>query len=85
MRRNRSASSRALDLRRRAARSPRRGLLLRTIAGESVIVVRGRDGAVRAFYNVCAPRDAAVRGATRPVLRNDPVPYHAWTYTSTGS
>src|SRR5256885_14453165 len=37
----------------RAAEIPEAGdYVLRTIAGESVIVVRGRDGALRAFYNV---------------------------------
>src|SRR5437762_12867431 len=41
----------------RAADIPAAGdYLLRTIAGESVIVVRGRDGALRAFYNVCRHR-----------------------------
>src|SRR5437016_13634467 len=30
--------------------------VLRTVAGESIIVVRGQDGAVRAFYNVCRHR-----------------------------
>src|SRR5207247_9048495 len=30
--------------------------VLRRIAGESVIVVRGRHGALRAFYNVCRHR-----------------------------
>src|SRR5437773_1624384 len=41
----------------RAAEIPEAGdYVLRKIAGESVIVVRGPDGALRAFYNVCRHR-----------------------------
>jgi choline monooxygenase len=56
-----------------------------TVAGEPVIVVRGADGALRAFYNVCRHRggplamDACGRGA---VLQ---CKYHGWTYRLDGS
>src|SRR3989442_8910668 len=70
----------------RAAEIPAAGdYVLRTIAGESVIVVRGRDGALRAFYNVCRPRGPRLceepRGRFSETIQ---CPYHAWTYTIDG-
>ena len=56
------------------------------IGGESVIVMRGGDGAVRAFYNVCRHRGARLldaacgKGLSRVVC-----PYHAWTYRLDGT
>lgn len=56
------------------------------VAGESVIVVRGGDGALRAFYNVCRHRGARLldtdsgKGLSRVVC-----PYHAWTYRLDGT
>src|ERR1022692_95996 len=38
------------------------------LAGEPVVVVRGSDGTLRAFYNVCRPKAAASRQLERPVL-----------------
>src|SRR5215203_1296104 len=54
------------------------------IAGESVVVVRGNDGKLRAFFNVCRHHAAAV--VTEPegkaaFLR---CPYHGWTYSLEG-
>src|SRR5438105_3119837 len=43
--------------------------VLRTVAGESIIVVRGQDGAVRAFYNVCRHRGTRLRETDRERLR----------------
>ena len=51
------------------------------VGRESVIVIRGRDGALRAFLNVCRHRGA--RLCTEPsgaVKRTLQCPYHAWTY-----
>ena len=48
---------------------------------ESVLVVRGRDGALRAFLNLCRHRGA--RLCIEPageLRRNLQCPYHAWTY-----
>ncbi len=53
------------------------------IAGESLFAIRGRDGEVRVFYNVCQHRAhelAQGKGTTRVVV----CPYHAWTYELTG-
>ena len=54
------------------------------LAGEPVVVVRGRDGVLRGFHNVCSHHAAEV--ATQPegcakVLR---CPYHGWTYSLEG-
>ena len=70
----------------RAAEIPAAGdYVLRTIAGESVIVVRGRDGALRAFYNVCRHRGTRLceepRGRFSETIQ---CPYHAWTYAIDG-
>ncbi|MBS0253820.1 MAG: aromatic ring-hydroxylating dioxygenase subunit alpha [Proteobacteria bacterium] len=52
--------------------------------GESVIVIRGADGVVRAFTNVC--RHRAMRlveghaGCTKKLV----CPYHAWVYETDG-
>jgi Rieske 2Fe-2S family protein len=51
------------------------------VGSESVLVVRGRDGMLRAFLNVCRHRGAQL--CTEPegqVRRNLRCPYHAWTY-----
>jgi Rieske 2Fe-2S family protein len=55
------------------------------IGRESVLVVRGRDGMLRAFLNVCRHRGAQLctepEGQVRRTLR---CPYHAWTYALDG-
>ncbi len=54
------------------------------IAGEPLITVRGDDGQLRAFYNVCRHHAAMIvprsEGCTR-ILR---CPYHGWTYNLRG-
>lgn len=53
------------------------------VAGESLFCIRGRDGELRAFYNVCQHRAHQLvegSGSTRVVV----CPYHAWTYELTG-
>jgi Rieske 2Fe-2S family protein len=58
----------------------------RTIAGESVIVVRRGDGEASAFLNVCRHRGARMlleeRGTCGKVIR---CPYHSWSYALDGS
>ena len=45
----------------RAEEVPEPGsFVLRDILGENVILVRGRDDVIRAFYNVCRHRGTAV-------------------------
>nr|WP_232663092.1 aromatic ring-hydroxylating dioxygenase subunit alpha [Pseudonocardia sp. TRM90224] len=52
---------------------------------ESVVLVRGRDGALRAFLNVCRHRGAQLcTEETGQLRRNLQCPYHAWTYDLSG-
>lgn len=51
-----------------------------------VLVVRGRDGALRAFINACRHRGTRLEDAPCGAGRTKLVcPYHAWTYDTTGS
>ncbi|MCX7623984.1 MAG: aromatic ring-hydroxylating dioxygenase subunit alpha [Thermomicrobium sp.] len=56
------------------------------LAGEPVLVVRGQDGELRAFLNVCRHRGA--RLCTEPCGRLETrviqCPYHAWSYALDG-
>ena len=55
-----------------------------TLAGEPVIVLRDRDGAVKAMSNVCRHRMSTLlegRGHVRSIV----CPYHAWTYNLDGT
>lgn len=57
--------------------------LAEEIAGVPILAVRGRDGAVRAFANICRHRGAPVAtgcGRTRVFS----CPYHGWTYALDG-
>ena len=57
---------------------------LARIAGESVMVLRGADGMLRAFHNVCRHRGSTILGEpTGPLVRIQ-CPYHAWTYALDG-
>src|SRR5580700_7006263 len=55
------------------------------VAGEPIVVVRGNDGALRAFYNVCRHHAAAV--VTEPCGHAALLhcPYHGWNYGLDGS
>lgn len=53
--------------------------------GELALVVRGKDGKIRAFHNFCRHRAARlVDGAQGNCGRNIVCPYHAWTYQLDG-
>jgi glycine betaine catabolism A len=59
------------------------------VAGESILIVRAKDGALHAFYNLCRHR------GSRLVMADDPgtgcfagairCPYHSWTYELDGA
>jgi len=54
------------------------------LAGQPIIVLRDRDGALRAMSNVCLHRMSTLlegRGNARSIV----CPYHAWTYNLDGS
>ena len=53
------------------------------IAGQPIAIVRGRDGVLRAFYNVCKHRAHELlsgEGQTTRIM----CPYHAWVYKLDG-
>lgn len=50
------------------------------LAHNSVIIVRGRDGSVRAFHNSCRHRGARVCDDQRGSAARLICPYHNWTY-----
>jgi carnitine monooxygenase subunit len=52
---------------------------------QSVIVVRGRDGEIRAFHNVCQHRGNRLVGSRCGKAQLLTCPYHAWTYALDGS
>ena len=55
------------------------------VAGESIMVVRGKDDRLRGFYNVCRHRGSQLCDAGTGQLRGAiKCPYHAWTYALDG-
>jgi choline monooxygenase len=54
------------------------------IAGEPVVVVRGSDGVLRGFFNVCRHHAAAVLTEPAGCVKRLVCPYHGWTYTLEG-
>jgi carnitine monooxygenase subunit len=53
--------------------------------GEPLVAVRGQDGTVRAFFNVCRHRAARLLdGASGHCPGRIVCPYHAWTYDLQG-
>src|SRR3954468_5955970 len=59
--------------------------IVRDIAGESIILVRGKDGVLRGFFNVCRHRGTRIcaehEGRFSETIQ---CPYHAWTYATDG-
>ncbi|HYK34318.1 aromatic ring-hydroxylating dioxygenase subunit alpha [Alloacidobacterium sp.] len=55
------------------------------IAGEPLVVVRGSDGELRAFFNVCRHHAAAVANVPSGTVQYLRCPYHGWTYGLDGS
>ncbi len=54
------------------------------IAGEPVIVVRGDDGELRAFFNVCRHRAAPILNDDAGCVGKLRCRYHGWTYDLAG-
>jgi choline monooxygenase len=54
------------------------------VAGEPIVVVRGSDGMLRAFYNVCRHHAAAVMTEAEGKAAQLRCPYHGWTYSLEG-
>jgi Rieske 2Fe-2S family protein len=55
------------------------------VAGESVILLRDRDGEIRAHYNVCRHRGSRVLLEARGNAAAMTCSYHGWTYAHDGS
>ena len=58
--------------------------LTMTIAGEPIVILRDREGTLRAMSNVCRHRMSTIlegRGNVRSIV----CPYHAWTYNLDGT
>lgn len=52
--------------------------------GESVIVIRGDDGEVRAFSNVCRHRGSRILNGSGGCAKVLTCPYHGWSYSRGG-
>jgi phenylpropionate dioxygenase-like ring-hydroxylating dioxygenase large terminal subunit len=59
--------------------------MLFELAGESVIVVRGEDGVLRALANVCRHRGSRICAEPAGRTKHFVCPYHAWTYGLDGA
>jgi phenylpropionate dioxygenase-like ring-hydroxylating dioxygenase large terminal subunit len=54
------------------------------IGGEPLLIVRGGDGVLRGFFNVCRHHAAAVMTELEGKAHNLRCPYHGWTYSLEG-
>ncbi|MBN33321.1 MAG: (2Fe-2S)-binding protein [Rhodospirillaceae bacterium] len=59
--------------------------VLYEIAGESIIVIRGRDSEIRAFFNVCRHRGSRICLEPKGNVRTLTCPYHAWVFDLQGA
>ncbi|MFC7392132.1 aromatic ring-hydroxylating oxygenase subunit alpha [Scopulibacillus cellulosilyticus] len=55
------------------------------IAGEPIILVRGNDGELRGFYNVCPHRGTQIEQEEAGCKKILQCPYHGWTFKLDGS
>ena len=54
------------------------------VVGEPIVVVRGNDGKLRAFYNVCRHHAMIVMNEPCGQAQHLRCPYHGWTYSLEG-
>jgi choline monooxygenase len=70
----------------RADQVQRNGQFFRAeLAGEPLLLARGEDGQLRAFYNVCRHHAAAVVTEAQGCAKQFRCPYHGWTYGNDGA
>ena len=56
------------------------------VVGERALVVRGKDGVVRGFHNMCRHRGSRVVAENKGTCRNALVcPFHGWVYNLDGT
>jgi len=58
--------------------------LVGDVAGESMYAIRGRDGTVRVFYNVCQHRGHQLLQGQGSIGNVVVCPYHSWSYSTEG-
>jgi glycine betaine catabolism A len=58
---------------------------LANVADEAIVIVRGHDERLRAFYNVCRHRGSRLLTEQAGRLVRFQCPYHAWTYELDGT
>jgi len=58
--------------------------LTATVAGEPIVVVRGSDHQLRAFFNVCRHHAMTVMNEPCGTAQHMRCPYHGWTYNLEG-
>ncbi|MBF0278646.1 MAG: aromatic ring-hydroxylating dioxygenase subunit alpha [SAR324 cluster bacterium] len=54
------------------------------VAGDSIIITRGKDREIRAFHNVCRHRGARICLKAKGNAKNLACPYHQWVYNLEG-
>ena len=54
-------------------------------AGASLLIVRGKDGAIRAFHNVCTHRGTQLVQEAQGKQSTFSCPYHMWTFGTEGA
>ncbi|MFP6562749.1 SRPBCC family protein [Paraburkholderia sp. B3] len=59
--------------------------ITREIIGESILVVRGKDKVLRAFYNVCPHRGHQLLEGNGKAKNVITCPYHAWAFKLDGA
>ena len=56
------------------------------VVGERALIVRGKDGVVRAFHNICRHRGSRVVADNQGTCKNALVcPFHGWVYNLDGT
>jgi choline monooxygenase len=58
--------------------------LTASVAGEPIVVVRGSDNQLRAFFNVCRHHAMSVMNEPAGQAQHLRCPYHGWTYSLEG-
>lgn len=60
--------------------------LVRSVAGDEILVTRSDDQLIRAFFNVCRHRGTALAQSAKGTAAKCQLacPYHAWTYDCSG-
>jgi Rieske 2Fe-2S family protein len=58
--------------------------IVQRVAGESLIIVRDKNGAIHGFFNICRHRGTTLIEDASGQISSIQCPYHAWTYALDG-